>query len=152
MPPSLDVSFLAKGDTSHASRLDYLQQLGFSVQICHDLKTLYASQAARPSNLLILSASGADIQLAAWRMRTMAPDIGIVALLRHAGSAARIRALQSGADICLPADTDGLELAAILHALQRRMDATRILHQPAAPTRRKACVPDPRQWRLHDPR
>lgn len=154
MSPSLDVIFLAKDGTPHASRLEYLQQLGFSVQRCHDLKTLYACQAARPSKLLVLSASGADIQLASWRMRAMAPDIGIVALLRHAGSAARIRALQSGVDICLPADTDGLELAAILHALMRRMEATHMVPQPAtraatgaAPKRDKACMPDLPRWR-----
>ncbi len=159
MSPSLDVIFLAKGDAPHASRLECLHQLGFAVQRCHDLKTLYACQAARPSKLLVLSASVADIQLASWRMRAIAPDIGIVALLRHASSAARIRALQSGADICLPADTDGLELAAILHALLRRMEATRMLPQPAAraatgvaPKRGKACMPDLPQWRLHGSR
>lgn len=159
MSPSLDVIFLAKGDSPHASRLECLHQLGFSVQLCHDLKTLYACQASQPSNLLVLSASGADIQLASWRIRAMAPDIGIVALLRHTSSAARIRALQNGVDICLSADTAGLELAAILHALRRRMEATRILPQPvtraavgAAPKRDKACMPDSPQWRLHGSR
>lgn len=143
-----DVIALVKDDAAHAPDLAPLHRFGFSVWRCTDLETLYARYAQRPCRLLVLSAALPDIQRAALHMRVMAPNIGIIAMPHLADSAARIHALQNGVDVCLAGNAAGLELAAALHALRRRMATTRVsVHTgPSAGTPKRAAQTTTSDW------
>lgn len=121
MNSTLDVIFLIKDDGTHQEQLDSLNHLGFRVRVCHDLVALYEHYARQTCPLLILSAPLADIHIAAVRMRAMDRAVGIIALADYADSEARVRTLLCGADTCLTRDASGLELAAVLQSLLRRI-------------------------------
>lgn len=116
----LDVIFLGKNDAKHAQLAEALSQLGFSVRRCHNLTGVCDRYSNRPSPLIILEAPLPDIHNAAARLRAIDRGLGIVAITPFSTEENRIRTLLCGADACLPPETAGLELAAVLQALARR--------------------------------
>ncbi|OZI71754.1 winged helix-turn-helix domain-containing protein [Bordetella genomosp. 12] len=121
MNSTLDVIFLIKDDATHEEQLGSLSRLGFRVRVCQDLTGLYEHYGRQTCPLLVLCAPLADIHIAAVRLRAMDRAIGIIALARFADSEARVRTLLCGADACLDRDASGLELAAVLQSLLRRI-------------------------------
>ncbi|OZI38827.1 transcriptional regulator [Bordetella genomosp. 5] len=124
MNSTLDVIFLVKDDATHKQQLDNLSHLGFKVLACTELVELYDHFARQPCPLVILSAPLADIHIAAVRLRAMDRTVGIIALAPFADSESRVRTLLCGADACLNEDVSGLELAAVLQSLLRRITST----------------------------
>ncbi|MCJ9712572.1 DNA-binding response regulator, partial [Bordetella hinzii] len=121
MNSTLDVIFLTKDDAAHKEQLDSLGHLGFRVRVCPDLVSLYEHYGKQSCPLLVLSAPLADIHIAAVRIRAMDRSVGIIALAHFTDSEARVRTLLCGADACLDRNASGLELAAVLQSLLRRI-------------------------------
>lgn len=124
MNSTLDVIFLVKDDATHKQQLDNLTHLGFKVRACAEMVDLYDHFARQPCPLVVLSAPLADIHIAAVRLRAMDRTVGIIAMAAFADSESRVRTLLCGADACLDAAVSGLELAAVLQSLLRRIAST----------------------------
>ncbi|KDC20356.1 transcriptional regulatory protein, C-terminal domain protein [Bordetella bronchiseptica F-1] len=139
MNSTLDVIFLVRDDAAHRKQLEHLAYLGFKIRACTELIEVYDNCAAHACPLVILSAPLADIHIAAARLRAIDRRVGIIAMEAFADSESRIRTLLCGADACLPTDVNGLELAAVLQALLRRIVAL----APQPETAELARSPDP---------
>jgi two-component system OmpR family response regulator len=120
MNTSPDVLFLT-GEDSAASQIAELTRLGFKVSRHEDLTGLYEHLSQHAVPLVVLAGGLSLIDIAAAQLRVMLPAIGIVAVADFPDSDARVRTLLSGADACLGAQTSGLELAAVLQSLMRRI-------------------------------
>lgn len=96
-----------------------LDALGFHTRHCTALPQLYRLAARHSQALLVLAAVPA-IHVAVARLRTLAPEQGIVVLAAATDVEGRVRTLLCGADACLDKGTDARELAAVLLALHRR--------------------------------
>jgi len=131
MNSTLDVIFLVRDDAAHQKQLEHLAYLGFKIRACTELIEVYDNCAAHACPLVILSAPLADIHIAAARLRAIDRRVGIIAMEAFADSESRIRTLLCGADACLPTDVSGLELAAVLQALLRRIVALAPLPETA---------------------
>ncbi|WP_082308374.1 MULTISPECIES: winged helix-turn-helix domain-containing protein [unclassified Achromobacter] len=116
----LDVLLLGNNEDRHARLADTLSRLGFSIRVSPDLPSFYENYFRQPSPLVVLNAPLPDIHNAAVRLRASDRGVGIVAVAAFPDSDSRVRTLLCGADACLAADVDGLELAAALQALLRR--------------------------------
>ena len=112
-----------------------LQRQGFQAQGCASLADLYRHYDRAPAPLLLLAGSLDDAYMASTRMRALDAGLGIVVAGGFASSDQRVRAMQCGADVCLPAGVDGVELVAALQALMRRAGASALLAAYGWPAR-----------------
>ena len=116
-----------------------LLQQGFRAQGCASLIDLYDRYDEAPAPLLVLAGSLDDAYMASTRMRALDAGLGIAVVGPFASSDQRVRAMQSGADVCLPQGAQAMEVVACLQALARRSAATdgasarRPLAGPSAP-------------------
>ncbi|AMD48901.1 transcriptional regulator [Bordetella holmesii F627] len=127
---------------------------GFPMACCSELATMYELHGQHRHSFVILMASQGEALVAAARLRTLAPSVGIVALTPPLSSEARVQLLLCGVDTCLEQTSSHQEIAAVLQALARRgaaqpvrgVPAARIL--PASPGGDTDAVPAERHWRL----
>lgn len=105
-----------QGDSHTAALLHH----GFHALRCASLTDLYRCYDESPRPLVVLAGVLDHAYMASTRLRAMDARLGIVVVGAFSSSDERVRAMQCGADVCLPADVGGLELAASLQALARR--------------------------------
>lgn len=120
MNTSPDVLFLT-GEDHATSQIAELTRLGFNIHRYTELSALYQHLSEHTAPLVVLGGALSLIDIAAAQLRVMHPSVGIVALANFPDSDTRVRTLLSGADACLPSQTTGLELAAVLQSLMRRI-------------------------------
>lgn len=130
MNSTLDVIFLVRDDAAHQKQLEHLAYLGFKIRACTELIEVYDNCAAHACPLVILSAPLADIHIAAARC---APSTGGWGSSRwkRSPTAKAVSAPCCAAPTRLPTDVSGLELAAVLQALLRRIVALAPLPETA---------------------
>lgn len=104
---------------------------GFPVARCTELSAMYELHGQHRHGFVVLAASQSDVLVAAARLRTLAPSVGIVALTPPLSSEARVQLLLCGVDTCLEQDSSHQEIAAVLQALARRGVAQALM--PPAP-------------------
>ena len=98
----------------------WLSRSGFDVRECGEVAALFALHAAHRCAFVVLAAPHADILIAAARLRTLHPGVGIVAITRAVPAEMRVQLLLCGVDSCLDRDASEREVAAVLQALARR--------------------------------
>ncbi|WP_244193766.1 winged helix-turn-helix domain-containing protein [Bordetella genomosp. 12] len=148
------------GDPAQGQALSQsLIDSGFPMAICNELAAMYELHAQHRHSFVILMASQGEALVAAARLRTLAPSVGIVALTPPLSTDARVQLLLCGVDTCLEQASSHQEIAAVLQALARR-GAAQTLASPsaAAPRALPASTPAPeagtedapaeRHWRL----
>ncbi|MVW78009.1 winged helix-turn-helix domain-containing protein [Bordetella sp. 02P26C-1] len=141
MNTSPDVLFLT-GDDPAVSQITELTHLGFKVHHYGELAQLYEHLSQHAVPLVVLTGGLSLIDIAAAQLRVMLPAVGIVAIADFPDSDSRVRTLLSGADACLDATTSGLELAAVLQSLMRRI-AEAAQHAAAVEPAPQTYVPTP---------
>lgn len=118
--PTPDVLLLCADAEKCAALSQSLADSGFQVGSCMEMVALYESYSPQRHGFVILAADQGDVLVAAARLRTLAPSLGIVALTPPLTSEARVQLLLCGVDTCLEQDTRHQEIAAVLQALARR--------------------------------
>ncbi|ANY14941.1 winged helix-turn-helix domain-containing protein [Bordetella pseudohinzii] len=113
---------------------------GFPVASCTELSVMYELHGQHRHGFVILAASPREVLVAAARLRTLAPSVGIVALTPPLSSEARVQLLLCGVDTCLEQGSSHQEIAAVLQALARR-GVAQALASP--PVQRPSSLPDP---------
>ncbi|MFJ1299652.1 winged helix-turn-helix domain-containing protein [Pseudomonadota bacterium AL_CKDN230030165-1A_HGKHYDSX7] len=98
----------------------WLSRSGFEVRECGEVAALFPLHAAHRCAFVVLAAPHADILIAAARLRTLHPGLGIVAITRAVPAEMRVQLLLCGVDSCLDRDASEREVAAVLQALARR--------------------------------
>ncbi|MFU1977997.1 winged helix-turn-helix domain-containing protein [Bordetella avium] len=91
---------------------------------------MYELHAQQRHGFVILAAPQGEVLIAASRLRTLAPSVGIVALTPPLSSEARVQLLLCGVDACLEQATRHQEVAAVLQALARRGLAHKLAPAP----------------------
>ncbi|QDJ32778.1 two-component response regulator [Bordetella hinzii] len=103
---------------------------GFPVASCTELSAMYELHGQHRHGFVVLAASQSDVLVAAARLRTLAPSVGIVALTPPLSSEARVQLLLCGVDTCLEQGSSHQEIAAVLQALARRGVAQALVPPP----------------------
>lgn len=100
---------------------DTLPAHGFELVALHTPRELFLRIGSQTSPIVLLSCPLAEAYMLASRVRLMDSSVGLIMMSDFKGPDARVRALQSGVDLCLDPDVEQSELAAYLHALFRRV-------------------------------
>ena len=98
---------------------------GFELVTVGSPRELFLRLGLQTSSIVILSCPLADAYMLASRIRLMDSTAGLIVMADFKGPDARVRALQSGVDLCLEPDVEQSELAAYMHSLFRRVLLTR---------------------------
>jgi len=98
---------------------------GFELSILGSPRELFLRLGLQTSSVVLLSCPLADAYMLASRVRMMDAVVGLIVMADFKGPDARVRALQSGVDLCLAPDVEQSELAAYMHALFRRVITAR---------------------------
>jgi two-component system OmpR family response regulator len=117
---NFNVVLLALNGSPHQRHERELASFGFRVQVCDGFPDLYRTMQRRHYTLVALLAPLPITSVAVAHLRAIDEGVGIVAITESADSESRIGALLCGADACVDAATNTLELAAILLAVGRR--------------------------------
>jgi len=94
---------------------------GFELVALHSPRELFLRLGQQTSSIVLLSCPLAEAYMLASRIRLLDSRVGLIVMADFKGPDARVRALQSGVDLCLEPDAEQSELAAYLHALFRRV-------------------------------
>lgn len=127
----------------------WVNRSGFEVKTCDDVGALFEQHALHRCAYVVLAASHADVLIAAARLRTLHPPLGIVAINHDVPADVRVQLLLCGVDTCLDARVGERELAAVLQALARRAVHPPVARAPAA-LAPEAPVEPAGAWRLQD--
>jgi len=138
----------------------WLSRSGFEVRECNDVAALFAVHAAHRCAFVVLAAPHADVLIAAARLRTLHPGLGIVAMTRAVPPEMRVQLLLCGVDACVDRETSEREVAAVLHALARRWTSPladafgravgNVVDEQSTPPSRPGVPPVGNTWRLQD--
>jgi len=118
----LNALLLMPHPATHQSVAATLSEAGIGLQLCLTQAELFRHLASRSYDaaLLHLGRLG-DMGYVLLSRLAAVSDIGIVAIGIDDQVETRMRCLQSGADVCVPAPVDFREVAAVLLALSRRL-------------------------------
>lgn len=94
---------------------------GFELVVLSSPRELFLRLGLQTSSIVLLSCPLAEAYMLASRVRLSDTSIGLVMMADFKGPDSRVRALQSGVDLCLEPDVEQSELAAYLHSLFRRV-------------------------------
>ena len=102
-----------------------LRDEGFEVVTCGCGQELDRAMAQTEFDVVVLDIGlpGEDGLSIARRLRASQPELGIVMLTARTVASARVKGMEEGADAYLGKPTDLRELALVIHALVRRLDA-----------------------------
>jgi len=104
---------------------DSLPTHGFELAVLSSPRELFLRLSLQKSTIVVLSCPLADAYMLASRIRLMDAVVGLIVMAEFKGPDARVRALQSGVDLCLDPDVEQSELAAYMHSLFRRVITAR---------------------------
>lgn len=100
---------------------DSLPAHGFDVVMLSSPRELFLKISLQQAPLVLLCCPLTDSFMLASRIRLMDAVTGLIVMADFRGSDDRVRALQSGVDLCLHPDVEQSELAAYMHSLFRRV-------------------------------
>ncbi|CZZ94281.1 two-component response regulator [Bordetella ansorpii] len=107
-----------------------LEAFGFDIVACHDIGALGNAVLAGKTPLIALLSPAEAVHLAVAQVRLRHPQAGIVAMAEFPDSVSKVSSLLSGADSCIDMQSDSLELAASLLALNRRLRLDTVCAEP----------------------
>ncbi|UYO93360.1 winged helix-turn-helix domain-containing protein [Pollutimonas sp. M17] len=117
----MEVVYLAHSPQHIAQYADELRAFGFNVLICSSIAAVRSCLAASAAPLIVLQATPATVHLAVAQLRVAFCRASIVVITDFPDRLSRAGALLSGADACVDAAPDSLELIAALLASLRRL-------------------------------
>ena len=94
---------------------------GFELVVLGSPRELFLKIGLQQTPLVLLSCPLAESYMLASRIRLMNAVAGLIVMADFKGPDERVRALQSGVDVCLSPDVEQTELAAYMHSLFRRV-------------------------------
>ena len=138
---------LSDDNARRAAAAPRLAAYGYRVRACARPEQLYRLHERHGVRLVLLAVSPAQVYAVASRLRAADPLVGIVAASNFRGFEGRVRAMQCGADVCLPREVQVEELVAVLHAVGRRVGVAAVPPVGAVPA---AAEPGPAAGRRAD--
>ena len=105
---------------------------GFELVTVGSPRELFLRMGQQTSPIVLMCCPLSDAYMLAPRIRLMDSSAGLIVMADFKGPDARVRALQSGADLCLEPDVEQSELAAYMHSLFRRILLARPQHVKVA--------------------
>ncbi len=120
---NLEVAYLALEPGNAARHADDLRAFGFTVSVYPSVTAACASLPPDTAILITLQAEGVNVHLAVAQLRLAFPRAGIIVIADALDRLSRVGAMLSGADACVEAMPESLELMAALLASKRRMQA-----------------------------
>lgn len=116
-----EVVYLSLSPGNTAQHADELQAFGFEVSVYPSVSAVRSSLSANAAPLIVLQAAPTMIHLAAAQLRLAFCRASIVVIADYPDRLSRVGAMLSGADACVDATPDSLELIAAVLASKRRL-------------------------------
>jgi len=117
----MEVIYLALSPGNTARHADDLRAFGFEVAVYPSIAAVCAALPVDASPLIAVQAEASAIHLAVAQLRLAFRHAGIVVIADFPDRLSRVGAMLSGADSCVEAMPDSLELMAALLASKRRL-------------------------------
>ncbi|WP_158310063.1 winged helix-turn-helix domain-containing protein [Bordetella petrii] len=120
-PADLKVVYLTLSSDSTARHSDDLRAFGFEVSVYSSVAAMRSAISVHAPAIVALEAEPTTVHLAVAQLRLVLRRASIVVVSRFPDRLSRVGAMLSGADACVDAMPDSLELMAALLASKRRL-------------------------------